>query len=149
MDIMGLALVVVLISLGFLFVLKFNILKKPTDVHKDFTSIELSSNFLSTLLKTTSADCYSLTFTELFQDCGKGPTIFCENSRDSCRYMEDKTELLLNKTLEEWNVKYEFAAYTDPTQPKIFFGGCPGEKRSKFFPLPLGASTMYLRLDIC
>ena len=149
MDIMGLALVVVLISLGFLFVLKFNILKKPTEVHKEFTSIQLSSNFISTLLKTTSVDCYSRSFTELFQDCGKGPTLFCEDDQDSCRYMEEKTQLLLDETLQEWNVKYEFKVYVDPTFPKMQMGGCPGGKTSKTFPLSLGASTLFIKLDIC
>lgn len=148
MEIMGLAIIVILISLSFLFVLRFNITKKPEKFHEEFTQIEMASNFLNTLLQTTAPNCYKLSFKELFQDCGKGPTLICED-KDSCQYLEEKTSMILGKTLDVWGIKYEFNAYTKEDSPKISLGKCEGEKRSKLFPLPLSTSSMYLRLDVC
>ena len=150
MEIMGLAIVVILVSLGFLFVLKFNVLKKPAETHKDFIQSEMASNFLNSLLRTTSKDCYDLSFTEIFQDCGKESLFTCENGKDTCNYIKDQTQELLSKTLDQWSIQYGFTAYVNPNNPLVDLGlGCPGQKISKFFQLPLTTSTMVIRMDIC
>lgn len=154
MEIMGLAIIIILVSLGFLFILKFNVSKKPAELHKEFTKIETASNFLNSLLRTTSIDCYDLSFTEIFQDCGKGSLIICENGMDSCKYIENKTKEILTKTLNVWNFHYELTAYVNPELNKIDplispLGGCPTEWRSKFFYLPLDTAPMTIRMNIC
>jgi len=69
MEILGLAIVVVLILVATTFVVRFLVLRTPVDYRKGFVSSELASNMLNTFLKTAAKDCSQLTMTELLQDC--------------------------------------------------------------------------------
>ena len=150
MEILGLAIVVVLILVATIFVVRFLLLKTPTEYRKGFISAELASNMLNTFLWTSAKDCSQLTMTEMLQDCAQGRSIVCDNGQDSCKFAESTAKKIFEGTLEKWNVNYEFLAYTDINQPLIKIGKpCKTEKRSKLFPIPIGAATMYTKLDIC
>jgi len=150
MEILGLAIVVVLILVATIFVVRFLVLKAPTEYRKGFVSSELASNMLNTLLKTAAKDCSQLTITELLQDCTQARSIICDNGEDSCKHTESITKDVFAHTLDKWNMQYEFLAYTDPKSPLIKLGKpCKAEKRSKIFPIPISTATMYTKLDIC
>lgn len=150
MEILGLAIVVVLILVATIFVVRFLVIKSPTEYRKGFVSAELASNMLSTFLKTASKDCSQLTMTELLQDCAQARSISCDNGQDSCKYAESTANHVFENTFDKWNMKYEFLAYTDANQPFIKIGKpCRAEKRSKLFPIPIISATMYAKLDIC
>lgn len=150
MEILGLAIVVVLILVATIFVVRFLVIKAPTNYRKGFISAELASNMLNTFLKTAAKDCSQLTMTELVQDCAQGRTIICENGQESCAYVELTAKSIFGQTLDKWNTDYEFLAYTDINSPLIKTGKrCPAEKRSKLFPIPISAATVYAKLDIC
>ncbi|MBI2541142.1 hypothetical protein HYV80_00330 [Candidatus Woesearchaeota archaeon] len=150
MEILGLAIVVVLILVATIFVVRFMVIKSPTEYRKGFISAELASNMLSTFLKTASKDCSYLTMTELLQDCAQTRSIICDNGLDSCKYAESTASKIFDGTFDKWNMKYEFLAYTDASQPLIKIGkACTAEKRSKLFPIPINIATMYAKLDIC
>jgi len=147
MEIMGLAVIVILVSAGILFAVNFIILKEPTDYKKEYTQTELASNIVNTLLR-TNAPC-NLEFRELYQDCGKAPgnpQVRCEGV-SSCKYINDTTSLILNQTLGKWNIGYEFTA-----GDIVNIGSCPGERKRKIFPIPLdpgGERVLSVTLDIC
>ena len=61
MEVLGLAIVVVLILVATIFVVRFFVLKTPTDYRKGFISAELASNILNTFLKTASKENPKLT----------------------------------------------------------------------------------------
>jgi len=171
MEIMGLAIIVILISVAMLFAIRFVILKEPTQYKKEFTQTELASNILSTLLKTTVPECNDLSFTELYQDCFKDPNnpqVSCSDGSSSCYYIggndgiSGKTGELLGDTLGTWHIGYEFKAETE-TYPAYNIHikgkdidnneiGCPTVKKHKIYPIPVdpaGQNTLFLTLDIC
>ena len=150
MEILGLAIVVVLILVATIFVVRFLVLKAPTEYRKGFVSSEIASNMLNTLLKTAAKDCSQLTITELLQDCAQAKSITCDNGQDSCKFVESTANHIFDQTFDKWNMKYEFLAYTDVNAPLIKLGKpCKADKRSKIFPIPISAATMYTKLDIC
>ena len=150
MEILGLAIVIVLILVATIFIVRFLVIKAPVDYRKGFVSAELASNMLNTMLRTAAKECSQLTMTELLQDCAQGRGILCDNGMDSCMFVESAAKQLFEGTLDKWNMKYEFLAYTDINSPLIKMGSvCKAEKRSKIFPIPISAGTMYTKLDIC
>lgn len=150
MEILGLAIVVVLILVATVFVVRFLVIKTPADYRKGFVSSELASNMLNTFLKTSAKDCSRLTMTELLQDCAQGRGITCDNGQDSCRFTESTAKKIFEGTFDKWNMNYEFLAYTDISRPLIKIGKpCRAEKKSKIFPIPISTAVMYAKIDIC
>jgi hypothetical protein len=157
MELMGLAIVVLLLLVGLTFAIRFVVLKKPNNFKKGFIDTELASNTLNTFLKTNSRDCRKLTMSELIQDCAKGypGTIDCNDdiliTNFSCNYVEDTAASIFSNTLGRINARYQLLAYTQDTQttPFIEIGQrCQADKKSKTFLVP-STVTVNVRLDIC
>ena len=159
MEIMGLAIIVILISVSMLFAIRFIVLRQPASYKEEYTQTELSSNILSTLLMTTVRECNDLSFKELYEDCARDPItpmVRCIDGSSSCQYINANTTNILNKTLEKWNIGYALLAETeDYPKPIVNItskGGCPGIKKHKSYPIPIGASgekVLFVNLDIC
>ncbi len=150
MEILGLAIVVVLILVATIFIVRFLVLKSPTEYRSGFVSSELASNTLNTFLKTSAAECSQLTMTELLQDCARAESITCDNGQGSCSFVNSTAISILSRTLGSWGMRYEFLAYTDSKLTLINIGQqCRGEKKSKLFPIPATTTTIYAKLDIC
>ena len=162
MELMGIAIVAVLLSMILLFVVRFVILAPSSEVGRTYGESEQAANFLNTMLKTNAPDCSDVKFSTLIQDCTKNyPSgdILCDdgvNPRYSCLYLEDKLDILFRETLEEWKVDYYFVVYLDPnneedTKLDILGSGqkCTGDQRRNMHPLPLPPDNIYLALYIC
>ena len=150
MEILGLAIVVVLILVATIFIIRFLVVKAPTEYRKSFVTAELATNMLNAFLKTSAKDCSQLTMTELLQDCAQAKSIICDNGEDSCKFVDSTARKIFSATFDKWSVQYEFRAYTDINSPLIKIGSqCKADKRSKLFPIPISAATMYTNLDIC
>ncbi len=152
------AIVVVLILIATVFVVRFVVLKVPTDYRKGFVSSELASNLLNTFLRTNAEGCKQITMTELLQDCAQSESICCFNCGDedasthvnSCKFVNSTAKDIFGSTLKKWSMNYEFLVYKGNDKPFIALGSrCPAEKRSKLYPIPIQAATMYVQLDIC
>ena len=151
-EIVGLVIIVLLITIGFLFVVKFVIMKEEPDTKKSFVHSELASNTLNVLLKTTT-DCEGSDVTELFQDCASmHPRIECDGV-SSCIRVNETIELILSETLEKWNKQYEFEAYIPDSDEFIsHYGGCDenlDKESSTYYILIFEGRTLYVTLDIC
>jgi len=149
-EIMGLAIVVILLVVGMTFVIKFMMSREQVDYKTQFTHAEIASNTLNTFLKTKSQSCNELSMTELLQDCSQSKSIYCQNGENSCDYSEETAKFIFSQTLEEWNKDYEFKVFRQEEDPIINLGErCPGNKKSKTFPIPTSSGTLSVKLDVC
>ncbi|MFH2027594.1 MAG: hypothetical protein ABIJ08_00510 [Nanoarchaeota archaeon] len=158
MEMLGLALIVILISVGMLFVIKFAILDQVPDHKQQYTESELASNFISTLLQTTNPGCRGLRYTELLQDVAEkspfGPYMMCVPGYDTKTYLITNITAILNRTFDSRKITYNLSLIKN-NQFNItpsFGKGCRGSKTQKEFAVPVGASgaeTLFIKMDIC
>ena len=159
MEILGLAVVVVIMLAAAMIYLRLSATKKDIDYRKPFASSEIASNMINTFLDTTSKDCLQLSMTGLLQDCAQSTGLVCDNGQNSCDYLKETANEIFSKTLDRWKIKYEFMACTsfdfkiarcEPNSVLIGAGSrCIGEKEFKLFPIPVSSGTMYAKLDLC
>ncbi len=156
MEMLGLALIVILISIAMLFVVRFVIMEQPEEHKKQYAETELASNFVSTLLKTTNPYCKDLDFTRIFQDVAEGKASFlqCNAFDDTNESLHKYLTAMLDDTFGSRNIGYEFTAITNKVGAVPIYrrGNCSGQRTSKQFPIPVDASgqtILYITLDIC
>ena len=157
-EILGLAVVVVLIIIATVLVAKFGF-RKTTDIRTDFVNSEEASNILNTFLKTSASQCSQLTMTELLQDCTQSNGLVCSNGQDSCSFVQSTATKILSGTLDAEKKKYEFIVCSNfnvkeikcyDSTPMVKVGNeCAGQKKLKIFPIPINSGTIYTKLEIC
>ncbi|MEE9525084.1 MAG: hypothetical protein V3V78_00575 [Candidatus Woesearchaeota archaeon] len=148
MEIMGLAIIVILLSLAILFTIQFIILKEPSETKQSFTSKQLAANTASTLLTTTTG-CSDQPISALLIDCAESSLEQC-SGMNHCTYVKQEIQEILNSTLDKWNRKYYLTVNTDTTQ--IAIGEeCSGEKTTSqpCCILPTKYKPVKINLDIC
>jgi len=138
---MGLVVVVVLISLGMLFLLKFVVFKPVGEERATFTRSQLATNTLNALMATTT-DCrsnFDLKISDLIQGCVDDSGETCDNNLNYCNFLNLTIEELMDETLVAWKKDYLFQVYTDRpalSDVEVEHNGCPGEKDTALFFLP-------------
>lgn len=156
MEAMGLAIIVLLISVGFLFALKFNMGTTHKSVRKGYLSSEMSSNILSAMLKTTIGKCrnYSLTQLYRFSASGQGG-MKCSDDPDSANVSEtayNATFIMLNSTLTASGRVFVLNATSSVLGDESFLsiqtGSCRTRK-SAIYPIPLNPGTAVVQLYLC
>lgn len=150
MEIMGLAIIVILISIGLLFAVQW-MLKAPSKKVETAKESVFAANYLSALLGTTT-ECNKRTVRDLLQDCAltQGATKCAEQT--SCEYAHDIMGKIFNSTLEKWNYDYYFFVTGSAIeQESLKFGNvCKGARERKEHPLPVTPEfEIKLTLDIC
>ena len=111
MELIGIAIIVILMSLGILFMLSFGISDKGSSFKQEFTNKELVSNTLSTLLRVKAYHCGDLTIEDILQDCFMMDSFVCETeqgSLTSCDYVSQVTSDIFSKTFDKWDRSYFF-----------------------------------------
>lgn len=149
-EIVGLAIIVILITIGLLFFVKFGILNKKDDIKGSFIDSELANNMIDVLLKTTT-DCKGSDVSDLFQDCAAFNNIDCDGM-NSYEKLNETIDKIFSKTLEKWKKSYEFSAYRGSEQiMKRNYGNCNrySNRESKTYPIPTDKGTLFITLDIC
>ncbi len=109
MEIMGLAIIVVLMILGLLFAVRFILFKSPSTYRSEYTTTQLTANMLNTMLN-VNTECNQVSVSELLQDASRdSPNIVCgiQNSQD---FANETISYLLNKTLDPLRRDYYFRA---------------------------------------
>jgi len=134
-EIFGLVIIVILISLGLLFAV-FILTKEPTrEIQRVKESIQ-AANFLNTMRGTTSIGCGRRTVIQLLQDCAlSGPewanAALCDNKLTStCEMADGMISQMLDETLGKWGKDYRFFINGTEAieQIKTQSGDCEGER---------------------
>jgi len=155
MEIIGLVIIVLLISLALLFFLQFS-LKKADSEKRTFTSAQLASNMINAIAKTTTS-CSQKTISQLYTDCAENPNLVC-GQENICDFAGRKVSEILNLTLVEWNKKFRFQVFIPESEDyheQIFynrqfnFNLCSGNIQTETYFLPTNTGILYLRLNIC
>ncbi len=157
MEIMGLAIIVILVSLGVLFAL--SIINKPTEnIQHGYEQKRLAASFLNTMLGTTTG-CQKNTFRQLLQDCAGERLAKCTSDignirgDNSCQYIN----AVLNKQVLEIALvpenKQYYLTITGVRDIDTPLGKqCKGTKdqASQIIPASLGGNLpIRVTLDIC
>lgn len=165
-EIMGLAVIVILVTLGVLFALS-TLTGEDSELQQTFEQKRLAVDFLKASLDTQAPECAKATFRELFQDCMQARSIACKQGAaqiSSCEYLKRTYQSLFEQTFERYRAKYYFkveggnclgeaaklcditqgnVVATTPAQP------CPGEREISSQPLPTRNGVVTLTLEIC
>ncbi len=156
MEIMGLVVIVILITLGMFFVVRFMITKQPSEIKKSYTRTEITANLLNSLLKTTSEDCHGMTVTQLLQDCAvkkdiESSQVKCENDEHSCKYVLNIIRTIFDETLVKWgDQSFDFrVSIGDTLILNNTNRGCSGEREAKQSYIPTDIGIMTITLEVC
>ena len=169
-EMIGLVIIVILITVGILFMAQFALKESPTK--KIFTRKGLATSTMSAIMKTTvTEDCgvsskFPQIEKELLEDCAANKhftedyyTYHCRGYISSCDFLEVFIAERLNETLGRWNKRYEFKSVLVRGSADSLFdnpiiskrGGCPPTKnRDTSSPYPLNTdvglveSTLYI-----
>ncbi len=155
-EILGLAVVVILIVVGFWIWMSFSINSEPDNTANIVKDKRLSSAMISTMLD-TNLDCKDITLTEVIKDCANPSSTFeyCGTPRrGACEEAESVTGFILENTLNEWDRDYYFRIYTSSEEKfNHSKGECGGLRvrgsEQESFPIPTKYGTIFLELTIC
>jgi len=156
MEIMGLVVIVVLVTLGFFFYIIFTAGKNNSSIKKDFEDDQLASNFVISFLK-TDVGCKDYTIETLIQDCaGPSQNIEC-GGITSCDLIETLSQVYINNTLKKWGKDYNLTIEMpgSPVKESVSYErDCSASKYnvvSAWQPISLYPykRTARVKLDIC
>ena len=150
MEIMGLIVIVVLLTLGMFFVVSFKTQQPTRTIKQSFDDDQLASNFIISFLK-TNTECRLYTIQDMIEDCTVERRIMCEDL-DSCQYVNRSAEIFLNETLAKWEKKYKFEI-EGMKEEVVFESNCKErqEKDVAFQPMTIWKyhKTVIIKLDVC
>jgi hypothetical protein len=115
-EVIGLLIIVILITLGVLFVVQFVVLREPSNVKQSHVESQFAASFLNSFLETTTDDCRGQTVKGLVHDCVDNPPplrLSCYDhgtipQPDSCMYLNKTAFTILNKTLIRLRRAFKF-----------------------------------------
>ncbi len=116
-EVIGLLMIVILISLGVLFVIQFVIQGGNSDLKSSHVEAEFASSFLNAFIETTAEDCYEQQMKSLIHDFisvgheNHAFQVSCNNLGtpiSSYRYVNQTAHQILDKTLFRNNRAFEF-----------------------------------------
>lgn len=155
MEVIGLAVIVILLALGMFFIVQFTLLKAPSTSAKVAGSRQLASEFLSTLL-TSNAGCGgSSTFSKVLEEIPNEFTIVnCQNQPLRDYFTDTVQNQILKKTLDVWGYNYNMTVKfpNSGIDDIVINKGCLGtsqiEQSQYFIPTDLG-KPITVTLNIC
>lgn len=149
MEIFGLVIIVMLVTLGMFIVIRFVVFSDEEETLKGYTQTQSAANFLSTLRRTTT-DCQGMSIEQLIQTCATNPYKTCPGPT-VCPYLEELMNYLLEDTLVAWgNKSFYFKADIPANEINIINKDCtrddPGNLRQEFIPTRMGIITIELKI---
>ena len=143
MEIFGLMIIVILVSVGLLFAVTV-ITKKPAGEERKVRESVQAANFLNTALATNVPECGNRAARQLLQDCalagvengrwiGAGE---CSDGVNTCQKIKDVFSLFLRETFDAWEKNYVLFIENSAAVEQIRFarGDCSGEREGSSRP---------------
>jgi len=173
MEMIGLVVIVILITLGMLFLAQFALKESPKK--KIFTRKGLAYSTMSAIMKTSVIEptCFvdyvgeaSLRIgKDILEDCARhadsspfGYSLYECKGKHSCIFLNETVNKLLNSTLGKWNKRYEFKSQLisfREAEPVVLIRlgeGCPKSRErdsSGLFPINTEAGLVENVLYLC
>lgn len=157
-EILGLAVVVVLVVVGFMLALRFIGSDDGPSLQQDVTDRKMASAMINVMLH-TNLDCKDITLSEVMQDCANPLSTFeyCGSpKRLACAEAANVTLTMLDRTLGKWSRGYRFRVYTDEGDKfEHSYMDCTeggkvvSDTDKERFPQPTKHGPIYLELTIC
>lgn len=160
MEVFGLAVIVVLITVGFFIFVSLRSHEKVPDIKRDYITDETAANFINSIVNVDVKECYDngYTVSKLIKSCATQEQITC-SGREPCSLANDTIYIIVNKTLIREN--YRFNLYTqglrwNGDKEIIFKRGCgpddikgmSGSFAISLYP-SLPGQHVYLTLELC
>ena len=113
MEAFGLAVIVVLITIGFFIFISLRNQNPNPDIKKDYIVDQTSTNFINSIVNVNVEECYDngYTISDLLKDCAIKEQIKCEEYTDACKLVNDTITTIFNRTLIKENYRFRF--YTE------------------------------------
>ena len=158
MEMLGLAIIVILLALGIYFVSKFT-LARPQELSQtqSFQYKTLGVNFVNTLLSADANCTGAVTFTTLLENIAD-PTstgiLTCPNA-DIEQYFNQSARKILADTLDVWDYEYEFnvdfpaAAQKQRITINHECLSTSDAESSPIFPIPTEIGAIRVQIKIC
>lgn len=158
-EILGLAVVVILVIVGFMLAVRLGGIGKSSSVKQVITDRQTASAMIDVMLH-TNLDCKDITLSEVIQDCANPDSTFeyCGlPKRLACDEAEYVTGTIVERTLREWGRGYLLKVYTGSGEDlEIKFehsymdcGKGLSDAEKERFPQPTKSGPIYLELTIC
>ncbi len=151
-EIVGLLVIVILVSLVIFFSLSFrlNSSNNQAPLKQDFKDAQTTGNFGTAILETTTSCSRSVR--ELLSDCAFTQEVIC-SGQNSCQQANNTIERILSETLDLWDYNYTLTVSSDSKATTNFTKGCDPSKTNKLTTdiTPFGTtfSSMKLMLMVC
>jgi len=147
MEIMGLAFIVVIVTLGLLFTLLFFLTKAESNALPQSRLEILSANWINTFLGTTT-DCSQQTVRELLIECARSgsSSLFCGDT-DACSKVQQVMDITRQSTLDKWNLQYYLKA-TGPDDVGAISAGSPCKGKQVLGTQAIPAFGFDLSMDL-
>jgi hypothetical protein len=162
-EMFGLAVIVILISLGFFIFVSFKSQQNPDNPQKEFTNDKMANDFVLSILDVSVQGCEEFSVKDLIIDCSRDHRLEC-NGRKSCIAVNESINIMLNRTFMAREMKFRFyseglLAYLDDAGTvrgelfNILYRNCtPSSNQGRASPAVIStypAPTVYLYLNIC
>lgn len=156
MEVLGIALVVVIILFGIMIALRLSSSFQPTenlDAKELFELQEMTDNFLSSVLSSQTT-CLNQDISDLILDCATTRISRC-GGVDSCEYLNTTFTHILNETFNSIEKSYAFRIAQDPENPLLYLSyqcdfarSVEGESDSYLLPV-IRSTPVEIRLKVC
>mgnify|MGYP001619562632 CR=1 FL=1 len=179
MEALGLAVIVILLSLGMFFMISLS--NSAEKMHKDFSDTQTIKNLLTSMKRTNLPPCSNgnLDLGEILANCAekgglwtnlqRGDNAICSESGSTistCLFANKTIAYMLNKTIGVQELNYHFKVYeyssngiNEKTPANWVINlkdnlglGCPigvTDKITAIQPIPLGGTSIFMSLSVC
>ena len=154
-EILGLAVVVVLVVVGFMLAIRLGGTGDGASTKDVVTDRKMASAMINVMLH-SNLDCKDITLSEVIQDCANDASTFeyCGSPRRlACYEAENVTAAMLDRTLRKWGRGYLFKVYTKSDEKfehsYLDCGTTLSNAEKERFPMPTKSGPIYIELTIC